>query len=153
MRVGFIGDPVVVIRKDGTIFRYAPLALLDVPHAWRASAPDGVSDLYAGVVELDAIQTQNLLDRAQAAGLRLALVIDVDKADGTQPLSAADNTRLTLWMAEKGLPPPGVLEAQIDYVQRLQLLLNPSNTMDQVLTDVAAEVAVMATQSVVVTPA
>jgi len=144
MRVGFIADPLIVIRPDGTVYKHPPLALLDVPHAWRASPPDAGMDVYAGVVDLDAIQTQNLLDRAQAAGIRLALVVDVDKASGTQPLSAAENLRLTVWMAEKGLPGPGVLEAQIDYVQRIQKLLNPSHSMDRVLSDVDAEVTALA---------
>lgn len=143
MRVGFIGDPLVVIRPDGTVYKYPPLRLLDVPHAWRASAPGAVANLYAGVVELDAVQTQNLLDRAQAAGLRLALVLDVDGASGRQPLSGTENTRLATWMQEKGLPAPGTLEGQIDYVERIQKLLNPAHTMDRVLGAVELELTRM----------
>lgn len=147
MRVGFIGDPVVLVRKDGTVLRRPPLSLLDTPHAWRGSAPDAGADVYAGVADLDVGQVQQLLDRASAAGIRLALVLDVDKADGTQPLSIQENAKLTLWMDEKGLPSPGVLEGQIDYVQRLQQILNPSNAMDKVLADVELEVGVMAVQA------
>lgn len=150
MRVGFIGDPLVIVRR-GVEHRHPPLALLDGPYAWRGSAPDAGRDLYAGVVELDAIQVQALLDRATAAGIRLALVLDIDKANGsTQPLSLQENVRITSWMLEKGLPAPGPLEGQIDYVQRLQRLLNDAQTMDLVLADVEREVDVMSRQAVVV---
>lgn len=152
MRVGFIADPWVTTRgKDGAVWKRPPLDLLDTPLAWRAAAPSAGGDVYAGVVELDPVQVQALLALAQALGIRLALILDVDKADGTQPLSLQENTRLTLWMAEKGLPPPGIFEGQIDYVQRLARLLEADETksIDRTLVDVTDELAVLARQDVV----
>ena len=142
MRVGFIGDPVIRLRPNGTVFRFSPLELLDPPRPAAIYSPPATGlDLYAGVVEMDTTQAQDLLARAQAAGIRLALVIDVDGASGRQVLSAQENARITAWMQEKGLPTPGVLEGQIDYVERLQKVLNPVYSMDRVLGDLTSELS------------
>jgi hypothetical protein len=142
MRVGFLGDPVVTQRGGATYYE-PPLALLsEVAYAW-AGAPPGVGGLlYAGVVDLDAAEVQLLLDRGTAAGVRLALVLNVDGAEGTRTFSLQEQTRIGDWMVEKGLPRPRDFEAQIDFVQRIMRLLSARMGMDQTLSAVQRELAV-----------
>jgi len=142
VRVGFIGDPVTG-QSGGRIFKRSPLSLLSTAHAWRGSAPGAGGDLYAGVAELNPVQVQELLTECQARGIRLAVVIDIDKSDGAQPLSTQERSRLAAWMAEKGFPGPEQFEGQIDYVQRLQRILNDYYSMDRTLLAVEGEVTIM----------
>lgn len=142
MRVGFIGDPVTSVRA-GVTFRKSPLSLLDeVPIVWRGAPPSASGDVYAGIAILDTAQVTLLLSRATLAGIQLALVLDVDGAEATQPFSTAEKDRLTTWLVPKGLPGPRVMEAQLDYVERIQQLLNPSDSMDKTLAAVAQELTV-----------
>ena len=142
MRVGFLSDPLVTSR-NGQRVKVSPLSLLADPLAWRASAPGGSGDLYAGIVELDATQVTALLDAATAASCNLALVVDITGAEATRVFSAAEQLRIATWLSGKGLPGPGAFEAQLDYVQRIQQLLNAQHSVDYLLRAVDDEMRVM----------